>query len=48
MPLVGREHSVRARLSATIAKKMKSAADKGKAPDEATRYYIAPIRPSKD
>ena len=48
MPLVGREHSVRARLSATIAKKMNLPLIKGKAPDEATPYYIAPIRPSKD
>jgi hypothetical protein len=42
------EHSVRALLSATIAKKMNLPLIKGKAPGEATRYYIAPIRPSKD
>ena len=42
------EHSVRALLSATIAKKMKLPLTKGKAPGEPTRYYIAPILPAKD
>ena len=42
------EHSVRALLSATIGKKMKLPLLKGKAPGEETRYYIAPIRSTKD
>jgi len=42
------EHSVRALLSATIAKKMKLPLPKGKAPGAPTRYYIAPIRSAKD
>ena len=41
------EHSVRALLSATIAKKMNLPLTKGKAPGEATRYYIAPVRSAK-
>lgn len=42
------EHSVRALLSATIAKKMNLPLVKGKAPGEPTRYYIAPIRSAKE
>ena len=42
------EHSVRALLSAAIAKKMNLPLIKGKAPGQETRYYIAPIRSAKE
>ena len=42
------EHSVRALLSATIAKKMNLPLIKSKAPGEPTRYYVAPIRSAKN
>ena len=42
------EHSVRALLSATIAKKMNLPLIKSKSPGEPTRYYVAPIRSAKN
>ena len=42
------EHSVRALLSATIAKRRNLPLVKGQAPGEPTRYYIAAIKPAKD
>ena len=43
-----KEHSVRALLTATIAKGRGLPLVKGKAPGGPTRYYIAPIRPGKE
>ena len=43
-----KEHSVRALLTATIAKRRGLPVVKGRAPGEPTRYYIAAIRPAKD
>jgi hypothetical protein len=43
-----KEHSVRALLSATIAKGRELPLAKTKAPDGPTRYHIAAIRPVKD
>ena len=43
-----KEHSIRALLSATIAKGRKIPLIKGKAPGEETRYYVAPLRSTKD
>ena len=43
-----KEPSVRALLTATIAKGHKLPLVKGRAPGEPTRYYIAAIRPAKD
>lgn len=43
-----KEHSIRALLTATIAKGRKIPLIKGRAPGEATRYYVAPLRSSKD
>jgi hypothetical protein len=42
-----KEPSVRALLTATIAKGHKLPLVKGRAPGEATRYYVAAIRPTK-
>ena len=43
-----KEHSVRALLSATIAKGRNIPLVKGRAPGNVTRYYIAPIRSVKE
>ena len=43
-----KEHSIRALLTATIAKGRKIPLIKGKAPGEATRYYVAPLRSAND
>ena len=43
-----KEHSVRALLTATIAKRRGLPLVKGRAPGEPTRYYIATIRPAKE
>ena len=43
-----KEHSVRALLTATIAKRRGLPLVKGRAPGEPTRYYIAALRPTKD
>ena len=42
------EHSVRALLTATIAKKRKLPLVKGKQPGEETRYYVAALRSAEN
>lgn len=43
-----KEHSVRALLTATIAKGRNIPLIKGRAPGDVTRYYVAPLRSAKD
>ena len=43
-----KEHSVRALLTATIAKGRELPLVKSQAPGEATRYHIAAVRPAND